>query len=955
MSTNYKTIYTGGRLLSLLFLVMALLYAESALAQSRYNIHGTVYEQNGDTKTPLDFAAITIPEYKLVTTSSNGGHYQLSNLPAGKVRISVQYVGCHTIDTLVTVTPDMHLDFCLQVEDFHLQEVTVTATNKKTGASTATNISRQAMDHLQATNLSDVMALLPGGQTVNSTLSSARTIEIRQGSGYNSSLNSLGASIIRDGAPMSNNANLSVFSPATSIETESGWLSPLGGGSSPADGVDARQISTENIESIEVIRGIPSVEYGDLTSGAVIIHSKAGREPLRIRAKANPNVYQGSIGTGFDLGQRKGALNLSADYAYNVNDPKQTYLHYQRFTAKALYSNMLFNGRLISNTGLDIYYGKDQRDHNPVDDVTMTKSHGKDFGLTLNTNGLLNINKGWLRNIRYVLSGSYSAKDSYFEEATSSGNAPYSGVMTDGTILSNTPGEHLYDADGTEITHFAASDARYFAYYLPNSYIMHNRIDSKEINVFAKVTANFLKNFGKVNNRILLGVDFKTDGNEGRGTSYDQTTPPLRPVYFMNGTYRPRDYRDIPWITQMGLFAEENLELSLGSRKLNLQAGLRYDNCSVVGGTLSPRINASFDVVPGVFTIRGGYGITAKMPTLLYLYPENAYFEYTAINELANEDIAEADRKFVTTTRVFDTQNNSLKVARNHKAEIGFDLKIGKANLSVTAFDERLKNGYSLSPTLDAFQLVPYIKLARNEADPSRFDVTRYQVLSCYDMPCNSRFSKTRGVEFELNLGRIDAIRTSFQLNGAFMRSDAWFDGYTVYENNSENPSTRHDVGIYASHAQERHDQSFSTALRITHNIPRLGFVVTLTAQATWQQMDWTTFYNDSIPVGYMSVSDGQPHFFAPREYTSVQQLKDAGMSHLIDYPLHAGAVRESYSPYFCFNLNLTKEISDMLRVSFYANNVFRSYPRRESKRDPGYFTTMNNRFFFGMELALKL
>ena len=49
---------------------------------------------------------------------------------------------------------------------------------------------------------------------------------------------------------------------------------------------------------------------------------------------------------------------------------------------------------------------------------------------------------------------------------------------------------------------------------------------------------------------------------------------------------------------------------------------MRYDHVSVAGGTFSPRVNASFDVIPHWLTIRGGYGITAKMPTLLYLYPE---------------------------------------------------------------------------------------------------------------------------------------------------------------------------------------------------------------------------------------------------------------------------------------------------------------------------------------------
>ena len=50
----------------------------------------------------------------------------------------------------------------------------------------------------------------------------------------------------------------------------------------PTSGVDMRQISTDNIESVEVIRGIASAEYGDITSGAVLVNTKAGRAPLQV-------------------------------------------------------------------------------------------------------------------------------------------------------------------------------------------------------------------------------------------------------------------------------------------------------------------------------------------------------------------------------------------------------------------------------------------------------------------------------------------------------------------------------------------------------------------------------------------------------------------------------------------------------------------------------------------------
>ena len=94
---------------------------------------------------------------------------------------------------------------------------------------------------------------------------------------------------------------------------------------------------------------------------------------------------------------------------------------------------------------------------------------------------------------------------------------------------------------------------------------------------------------------------------------------------------------------------------------------------------------------------------------------------------------------------------------------------------------------------------------------------------------------------------------------------------------------------------------------------------------------------------------------FPEGKYTCTEQVKADGFDYLLQNPNHSHAIKESYNPYFCFNMNVTKEISDMLRVSFFANNMFRSYPRMESKRNPGTYTQLNNRFFFGLELSLTL
>lgn len=141
----------------------------------------------------------------------------------------------------------------------------------------------------------------------------------------------------------------------------------------------------------------------------------------------------------------------------------------------------------------------------------------RDIGFTLNTNGTWNINKGWLKTLRYVLSGTYMDKDSYYETVYSSATSPYSMTTTNGAVLSNFAGQHIYDANGNQITNFGPEDINHYAVYLPSSYLGHYEIDSREVNLFAKVTSSLFKASGHVNNRILIGADFRSDGNVGKG------------------------------------------------------------------------------------------------------------------------------------------------------------------------------------------------------------------------------------------------------------------------------------------------------------------------------------------------------------------------------------------------------------------------------------------------------
>lgn len=929
------------------------LHAQEALSSLR----GRVVEQNNPT-VPVEFATVQVLPQGSATTTNNKGEFFFDRLSPGRINLKIEFLGMEPIDTTFTLGSGTHpeISFQMQESSFRLTEITVVAQESKAGRATASTISRQAMDHLQTSSLSDIMQLLPGGVTsYESGLSSAKTFNIRS-LGANplnqgvpvptdaANMNSMGTAIVIDGAPLSNNANLQTLSPSIS-----GSGASIGGGSSPNSGLDIRSISTDNIESVEVIRGIPSVEHGDLTSGAVIIKSKAGREPLTIRLKTDPSIYQASVSKGVSLGQERGNLNVSGDYAHSIKDAKESYAYYQRATARAMYSNR-FN-KLSSNTSFDFSLGKDTRERNPDDERSQLETGARDIGLRFNTNGTWNIRKGWLSNVKYTLSGSYRDKHSYQKELLGNAFAAYSMSRTDGAVLSNRPGQKVYDNEGGELTNIPASEANLIATYLPNEYFSRYDIYGQEVNLFANLNATFTKTLGAVNNRILVGANFRSDGNLGDGKVYDPYNPPYRVLSSENSSPRPRKYSSIPFINQLSLYAEENLTWSIGERELLAQAGLRYDLVNSKS-LVTPRTNFSFDILPRKLWLRGGFGVTAKAPTALYLYPENAYFDLVHFNSLNSASVPENEQLLLASTRVFDTRNSELKMAANQKAEIGIDLMINRMRFSVTAYNEQLKNGYNLATTIDSYHLMDYIiyeEAAQNPgAIPTLQEKERHNIFVSHATPTNNGRSHNRGVEFDFDFGRINAIRTSFVLNGAYMRSTDWSDGHSFSNRKNLNELER-NVGIYEKGMEKYERERLTTTLRATHNIPSIGFVLTTTAQVSWMNKYWTSYGNDTTFVSYISREDGSVKPFDD------SMKDDPEFAYLFETRSPTRFIAESYFPVLLINFHLTKEIGENLKASFYANNMFNSRPLYESKRTPGSFTRLNIPIYFGFELALQL
>ncbi|MVX36587.1 MULTISPECIES: TonB-dependent receptor [Myroides] len=925
---------------SFLIILIGISYTNSIYAQNTktYKLKARVLQEGKNEKEALAQAYVYTLPSRVETFSNNKGEFSLE-LPKGKHQVMISYVGKVSLDTLIDVTSDIEFEWVLKDDNFRLEEIHVVSNIQKQDHST--KINRASLDHLQSLSLNDAMSLLPGGITSNPNLKSNRSISIRNIGSTTHSMNSFGTSIIQDGMPISNNANMQMMNPAVD-----GNLSSLGGGSSILGGIDTRNVPTDAIESIEIIKGVASAQYGDLTSGAVLFSTKKGITPWMFSAKTNPNVYQFSVLKGEKLSDKLGVLTTNFDYAKSIKSPIQSYLTYERFQFRTQYEQSFLDDRLKTNWMVQLTSSKDHQYRNYDELITQRQSKGSSLAWVFNISGTYYFNSDIFKNIKYVLGYSQTVKKSFYGQQYTSATAPYSMTMYDGSIMSNR-NKDIYDIDGNLIvgSNKYQTEEDYYAMMLPSTYNAFYNIDGKEINLFGKLTSSLQKTTGIFTHNVLLGIDYKKDGNKGKGKIFLPTAPPYRDLSAFNASFRPRSYDDIPFLNQFSFFAEDQIEFEVFNRNVLINAGLRYDKYSTLKEQWSPRFNLAFDLIPNNLLIRFSHGVGVKSPGLQFLYPERAYFEYININELGINNVPEDQQLFITTTRVFNTTNKDLKVARNTKSEFTFDFQLNKKRLVVTLFKEHLKNGYSMGYLPSSFKPVDFLQYKRN--DQGIYLDSSNPVLASFYQPTNNLEYKSKGVEFDFDLGKWNQIRTSFYLNGSFLESQTYSNNYSFFDGySSTGPKERTHVGVYQKGSRVVNNQRFSTSLRLVHHIPQIGFVMTFTTEAIWKESDWYSFKDYDKPIKYISKIDGQMYDLASNPLPEEEYKL---LVRPLDEKMH---LKESYNPMFMFNLNLTKEVGKTTRVSFYVNNMFRSYPLHDAVRTPGVKVVRGNQFFFGLELT---
>lgn len=260
------------------------------------------------TKEPVPGAAVNITDTGLWTVSDADGTWSFDNVQPGDITLTASCLGFVENSICIRLeNEDIHdVVIHLSEQSLALDEVVVTAQREKDGMSTNFSFGTNALSHLQMSNVTDIGALLPGGKTIDPDLTVNSTISLRN-AGSAAGNAAFGTALEVDGVRLSNNGSFGELA-----------------------GIGTRSISVENIESVEVITGVPSAEYGDLNSGMVRINTKKGKTPLNVTFYVNPKTYQVSASKGIAVSPNGGVLNLSAEWTRAVSKLSSPYTSYTR-------------------------------------------------------------------------------------------------------------------------------------------------------------------------------------------------------------------------------------------------------------------------------------------------------------------------------------------------------------------------------------------------------------------------------------------------------------------------------------------------------------------------------------------------------------------------------------------------------------------------------------------------
>lgn len=872
-------------------------------------------------------------EAKLTSISDTDGVAVFTKV-SGSYELKVDFVGMKGYKQTVNILNDTEM--VVKLEGQHeLDEIVVTATEVK-GATSASRIGAEAMRHLQPSSISDVLELLPGGVSTDPKMGEANVVHLRQAQTAATtqdpdySTDALGTSFVIDGVPVNTNADMQRIGSSQSGDNSER--------STVGKGVDMRSISTDDIEAIEVIRGIPSVEYGEITSGVVNIKRKDGVRNLEARFKADMQSRLFYVGKGFRMPADGWTVNVSADYLDSKVDPRNSRENYKRVTGslRSLLKRPVGAFELAWNSSLS-YSGTFERDRNDPDltinnTVDFYESNNNTFSFN-NTLVFTPDKQRRLPTFTVTQGFSYSSNNLHREKTVAS--------------------SRIYPLP------VSMEEGAHYVGYLPMLYLANLDVEGRPVTAFARFAAQYRAKTGLFSHRLKGGLEWNFSKNYGNGQVYDLARP-----ISAESTSRPRPFKDIPAENQLSAYFEDMIMAEVDEHQFELMLGLRETQLSNLDGAyylswrpyVDPRANLSWRLPsimlvgkPLKFELAGGIGQHTKMPVAAYLFPDPIYRDFSQLNYYHNE---ERYRTMNVMTYVVDPTNYDLRAARNLKWEARLGVDYRGNNLSVTYFRENMTDGFRQSgfvrryvynaydasgfdpyaadraPTIDE---LPYVEEVRQRAETQTTNGSR---------------TLKHGIEYTIRTRRFPVVNTAITINGAWLRTTLdnsqplWYKPSVIVGGKE-----LQYVGLYDDTDGSRYE-SFNTNIMFDTYVPELKLNFSIAMQNVWFTSSQRHRLS-GIPTHYLD-PDGVLH-----KFDAAAAADDPQLQNLIRN--YASAAFDLHRIPFASNINFkaTKKLMhDRIDIALYVNRLLSI--QSEYQR---YGQTIRRHAspYFGMEINFKL
>jgi len=859
------------------------------LTAQEFTVKGKITDTKGS---PINFASVFCKDGGNHSYSKEDGKYELK-LPKGKIIITVSSLGFGKQDRELNINQDLNnVNFILEESSLTLNEVVVNAqiVESKSGTSVY-EIGDQAIKQVQAMNLGDVLALLPGKQISPPDMNSSQQANLRTAA--TSTANNFGTSLILDGAPISNDANMQASNPASSI----------GGGA--GTGIDLRSITAANIEKVEVISGVASPKYGNLTSGAILVQSKVGRSPLLLSANLNPTTYQFAATKGFQLKNKLGYLNTDISYTLSNASPIDRKNYFNNVNVGLRWRTLLNNDKDWYNT-ISLQFGaaKNGQRIDP-DEYFKSSQNITNQSYMLNINGSLKV----LGKLSYTLIGRVENQYSNSKTVQINGPLPMASALETGT---------------------------YFTSYTPLVYDQETTIKGLPVNFNGRIETDQNWFRGKYRSSFNTGAQFVYDKNHGSGRVISGSVAGI----FGSPESRSAKFHEIPASKTISLYHETDVRRVSEKSEYSLRIGARYDYMYFKYNLFSPRLSFTakyFDKLK----FRASWGVSYKAPAMIQLYPGPTYHDYTNLGFYANNPL---ERLAIVSTYVYKPDNSYLEPSRGDIKEIGADWISDKLQIRATYFHKSLTNGIYHSPELIVLekQLYQITDRPANQqpiVEPIEGGVEK--ILRQLNIIKNDYSAYTDGMELIIIPPKIEATNTQFDFRFSYMKTKENDSGYRLELDNYTIGDMTTRYGVYDRPVEYSYLSRGN--LTLIQHIPRLRLIFTLVAELNFVN------YNEKkevslYPFAYYD-SNGTLHNIPESERTNPEYES-------LKLPDHSYMILSKPPFYTNYHLQVRKETKTGHSFSFYANNCFWYNPEyilNDSRR------VLNGKISFGFGVSFRL